>query len=168
MAQAFDIRVKNDRRIQKALTALPEGIRRRVLKKAINEVTKRIRKDMRSHAPESTGNGLKRVIKTKPAKISKQVKTNVYGNVGATGKEMAPLFVENPKKSKPQPWAKIANVIEYGWQGQIDPYRHGGDRPPEPFIRPAAKRAERYAAQELRKAIGNKINKEAARLAKKR
>ena len=146
-----DMTLTGDKELERLLRKLPEKVQTRVLKKAIRFAGKSIRKSQRD--------GIKKHNKSKMLQKSIGTKLKTYRKDGNTVLIVGPrkgFVAENGERAD-----KYAIGIEFGW-------RSAGGRLPDPFMRRSFSKGKRTVLGDFKTGIGNGIEKEAAKLAKKR
>ena len=144
------LKLTGDKELELLLVKLPEKVQTRVLKKAIRFAGKAIVKLQRD--------GIRRHNKSKQLQksIGTKLKTYRSGNTVLIVGPRKGFVAENGERAD-----KYAIAIERGWRGL-------SGRTPDPFMRLSFAKGKRTVLGDFKKGIGNGIEKEAAKLAKKR
>ena len=159
-----------DRELERLLLKLPEKVQARPLKKGIRFAGKPIRKSQRD--------GIKKYNQTKTLQKSIGTRLKTYRSSGNTVLVIGPRIdflvsvqgIDDAKTARkqgftrvrylnpPQDAAKYGLGIERGWRGRV----------PDPFMRRSFEKGKRTVLGDFKRGIGNGIEIEAARLAKKK
>jgi len=155
--------VEGLKELDRLLKQLPEKIRSRVLGQAVLAGIKGAVKLAKGNAPiaEEDGGTLKRSM-TSMRRKRRKGSPFVVASMGPKKEAVHPTL--RHKNGKPVYAAYYGKVEEYGWKKRG---RGQASRPANPFMRMSLMQHAPHVLADMQKNIGKKIEKEAAKLAKK-
>ena len=156
--------VEGLKELDRMLKQLPERVRSRVMGSATLAGIKGAVKFAKVNAPVNPYNDGGTLKKSMMSKLNKRRKGSGYvvAGVGPNAKAVHPTL--RSKSGKPIYAAYYGKVVEYGWVKRAS---GPGSRPPDPFMRESLAQQAPHVLADMQKNIGKKIEKEAAKLAKR-
>lgn len=156
-------KITGDRELKKKLASLPQAMQNKIGRQALAEAAKAYRKEIRANTPKDTG-ALRKEIRFK---IRRTQRGQYRGIVGATKQGYVARFIEygtgphrvpnefvGSRRNKRRNKAKI--VID----GQVYSNANVGGVRPQPFIRPAFKRATPQILKTVRLYVWKRVLQE--------
>ena len=168
MAMGIELDKRDVRIVQNMLRKLPAATPRRVLRPAITQAIKPLRKSIKRRAGQIKDTG--QLQKSIGVKVKSYTKGNTV--VGISGPR-----IEFKGKAEGRAPAHYAHLVEFGTaphmievtgaDGVTRQVQHPGSEP-QPFIRPAIDENGHKVSRILRRVVGERLPKEAQRLALKK